>query len=95
MLSFCGGSGLVSRRSGVEWFRLRKDDRVEVEATETLGDAEVEIEFDVEDNVVVDDEGTGTGLFEYDRGVLLVPTAVDDDASWRVKDSRLPRAAPD
>lgn len=52
-----------------------------MEATETLGDAEVEIEFDADDKVVVDDEGTGNGLFEYVRGVLLVPTVVDDDAS--------------
>ena len=81
MLSFCGGSGLISRRSDVEWFGLRRDDRSEVEATETLGDSEVEIEFDADDKVVVDDEGTGNGLFEYDRGVLLVPTVVDDDAS--------------
>lgn len=42
----------------------------------------MEIEFDADDKVVVDDDdGTGNGLFEYVRGVLLVPTVVDDDAS--------------
>ena len=83
----------MSRRSGVEWFRLRNEDLVEVEATETLGDSEEEIEFETEVS-----EGTGSSLFEYVLGIplLLPPTGIDKgDASWSVKDSRLPRTAPD
>lgn len=74
-----------------------------MEATETLGGSEVEIEFDADEVVVavVDEEGTGNGLFEYARGVLLGAAVdgdnnEDDDASWwRVNDSRLPRTGPD